>query len=78
MKINKINNVNKFFKLIDNLTGEAFLINKEGKLNLKSKLSQFIIVAKCLNDDLGEVEILFDNPEDEEHMKEFLVHDIDG
>lgn len=72
MKIRKIDDVTKFFDAIDRMEGEAWLVNKEGRINMKSKLSQFIIIAKCMNNDLSDVEIEFSEDEDRAILEEFL------
>ena len=43
MKIQNIDNVEKFFKVVDSCKGKVELVTGEGdRLNLKSKLSQYV------------------------------------
>ncbi len=55
MKITNIKNVDKFFQVIDSCEGKVELVSAEGdRLNLKSKLSQFITLNNIFNPN-GEV-----------------------
>lgn len=45
MKVDKITNVQEFFKVVDECKGRVELLTGEGdRLNLKSKLCQFLSV----------------------------------
>ena len=46
MKVQNINDVDKFFKVVDSCSGKVELVTGEGdRLNLKSKLSQYVSMA---------------------------------
>ena len=46
MKVSNINNIEKFFKAIDECKGKVELVTGEGdRLNLKSKLSQYFCMT---------------------------------
>ena len=46
MKIQNINDVESFFKIIDQCKGSVELVSPEGdRINLKSKLSQYLSMA---------------------------------
>ena len=48
MKVQNIKDIEKFFKVIDECKGKVELVTGEGdRLNLKSKLSQYVSMA-CL------------------------------
>lgn len=47
MKIQNITNIEKFFEVVDSCKGKVELVTGEGdRLNLKSKLSQYVSMAK--------------------------------
>ena len=51
MKVTKIKDVNKFFEEIDSCKGKVELVTGEGdRLNLKSKLSQYVSLANIFSD----------------------------
>ena len=51
MKIQNIDNVEKFFKVVDSCKGKVELVTGEGdRLNLKSKLSQYVSLANIFSD----------------------------
>ena len=46
MKVQNITNIDKFFSVIDDCSGKVELVTGEGdRLNLKSKLSQYVSIA---------------------------------
>ena len=54
MKLTHIEDVDGFFKVVDSCKGKVELVSAEGdRLNLKSKLSQFISFEKILG--IGEI-----------------------
>lgn len=77
MKINKINDINKFFEMIDSCTGKVELISMEGdRLNLKSKLTQYISLAKVFSDEtITELEIIAYEAEDADRLMSFMEED---
>lgn len=77
MKVNKIRNVDAFFQLVDECSGKVELITGEGdRLNLKSKLSQYISLASIFDSsDIPDLEIVAYEKEDIEKIDIFLKED---
>lgn len=75
MKIKNIKNVEGFFKTVEKCKGHVELVTKEGdRLNLKSKLSQYVSLTGIFSDSrIDEVELLLSEPEDAKELLEFLV-----
>ena len=64
MKITNINNIEKFFQLVDKCSGKVELVTNEGdRLNLKSKLSQYVSLANIFSS------------EDTKKLIEFMMND---
>lgn len=74
MKVQNVKEIDKFFEVVNNCTGKVELITGEGdRLNLKSKLSQYVLVANIFsNGDIPELEIVASEPEDIEKLSQFL------
>lgn len=67
MKLMNIENVEKFFEVVDSCKNKVELVSKEGDvLNLKSKLTQYFSLAKVFNNNqiIKELEIVTYNPDD--------------
>lgn len=64
----------KFLEMIETCTGKVELVTKEGdRLNLKSKLSQYVFLAGLLGkDDIEDLEILSYEKEDMEKISCFF------
>ena len=75
MKVKNITDVDGFFYAIDKCKGKVELVTKEGdRLNLKSKLSQYVSLANMFGDaKIGEVELLVSEPDDGIFLMEYLV-----
>lgn len=75
MKIQNIENVEKFFKVIDSCKGKVELVTGEGdRLNLKSKLSQYVSLANIFSDGtIDELEVIAYEPEDTAKLVEFMM-----
>lgn len=75
MKIQHIEDIDKFFKVIDSCKGKIELITGEGdRLNLKSKLSQYVSLANVFsNGEIPELEIVAHDPEDALKLIKFMV-----
>lgn len=75
MKIKNITDVNKFFEVLDKCKGKVELITSEGdRLNLKSKLSQYISLTKVFSDaKIDEIEIITSEPEDMHLLLNYLI-----
>ncbi|MCI5584283.1 MAG: polya polymerase [Lachnospiraceae bacterium] len=75
MKVQNINDVDKFFKVIDSCVGKVELVTGEGdRLNLKSKLSQYVSMAKLFSDGvIAELEIIAYEPQDITRLVNFMM-----
>ena len=76
MKISNIKDTDAFFKVIDSCEGRVELVTGEGdRLNLKSKLSQFVSLANIFkaDDSIPELEIIAYEPEDSKKLLEFMI-----
>ena len=76
MKIQNITNIDKFFKVIDSCDGKVELVTGEGdRLNLKSKLSQYVSLANIFSDgEIEELEIIAAEPSDVEKLVNFMIN----
>ena len=74
MKIQNINNIEKFFQVIDSCTGKVELVTGEGdRLNLKSKLCQYVSMANIFsNGEIPELEIIAYEKEDIDKLISFM------
>ncbi len=75
MKIKNIKDTTTFFKLIDQCTGKVELITGEGdRLNLKSKLCQFVALANVFAcEEIPEMELVAYEQEDAIKIIEFMA-----
>ena len=75
MKVKNIDDVDKFFKAVDDCKGRVELVTGEGdRLNLKSKLSQYVSLAKIFSDGkIAELEIVAYEPEDARKLVEYMA-----
>ncbi len=65
MKINKITNTQEFFKVVDDCKGRVELLTGEGdRLNLKSKLCQFMSMTQISQSRRTAFEIVASEEED--------------
>ena len=76
MKVQNITDVDKFFEVIDNCQGKVELVTGEGdRLNLKSKLAQYVSLANIFSDpSIGELELLAYEPADIEKLVNFMMN----
>ena len=76
MKVQNITDIDKFFKVVDSCKGKVELVTGEGdRLNLKSKLSQYVSMAKIIsNGEIPELEIVAHEPEDINRLVEFMIN----
>ena len=74
MKIQNINNIEKFFQVVDSCTGKVELVTGEGdRLNLKSKLCQYVSKANIFsNGVIPELEIIAYEKEDIDKLIAFM------
>ena len=76
MKVQNITNIDKFFEVIDKCKGRVELVTGEGdRLNLKSKLSQYVSMANIFSDGtIEELEIIAYEPADIDKLVNFMVN----
>ena len=76
MKINKITNAQEFFKVVDDCKGRVELLTGEGdRLNLKSKLSQYVSLANIFSaGEIPELEIVAAEKEDIDKLMSFMIN----
>ena len=76
MKIKNINNVEKFFEVVDSCTGKVELVTGEGdRLNLKSKLCQYVSLANIFsNGEIPELEIIASEKDDIDKLFNFMIN----
>ncbi len=77
MKVKNITNIEKFFSVVDGCKGKVELVTGEGdRLNLKSKLSQYVSLANIFSDGtIDELEIIAYEPEDITKIVDFMMND---
>ena len=75
MKITNIENVEKFFEVVDQCKGKVELVTGEGdRLNLKSKLCQYVSLANIFsNGEILELEVIAHEPEDVDRLVNFML-----
>ncbi len=76
INVKNISDVEGFFKVVDSCEGRVELLTSEGdRLNLKSKLCQYVSLTSLLKTDveIPELEIVAYEPEDTEKIMNFLI-----
>jgi len=75
MKVQNIDDIEKFFRVIDSCQGKVELVTGEGdRLNLKSKLSQIVSMANIFScGTIPELEIIAYEPEDAKKILNFMI-----
>ena len=75
MKVQNITNIEKFFNAVDECKGRVELVTGEGdRLNLKSKLSQYVYMANIFsNGEIPELELIAYEKEDIDRLVKFMV-----
>ncbi len=75
MIIKNIKDIDGFFKTVDKCKGRVELLTKQGdRLNLKSKLSQYVSLTGMFSDPtIEEIELIVSEPEDTVLLLEYLV-----
>lgn len=76
MKLNNITDLDKFFEVVDSCEGKVELVSAEGdRLNLKSKLCQYVSLAKIFSDGMvPELEIIAYEPEDVNKLLQYMIN----
>ena len=77
MKLQNITNIEGFFDVVDSCKGKVELVTDEGdRLNLKSKLSQYVSLTKLFADaEIPELDLVVYEAED---IKKFISFMMDG
>jgi len=75
MIVKNITDVEKFFEVVGQCKGRIEMVTSEGdRLNLKSKLSQYISLMKIFSDQvIDEIEIVASEPEDLNKLLEYMI-----
>ena len=76
MKVRNIQNIDAFFHVIDQCRGDVLLVTGEGdRLNLKSKLSQYVSLAKVFSTkgEIPELELIAKDEEDMARLIDFMI-----
>lgn len=78
MKVTNITNIDAFFKVIDACSGKVELVTNEGdRLNLKSKLSQYVALANVFSDGkIDELELVAYEKDDVSRLINFMYNGI--
>jgi len=78
MKIMNITDINGFFKVVDECKGKVELVTGEGdRLNLKSKLSQYVALANVFSDGkIDELEIVAYDKDDIKRLIDFMYQGL--
>ena len=77
MKIKHITNIPEFFEVIDSCTGKVELVGEDIRLNLKSKLSQYIGLAEVFSaeeNEIPELDIVTYNYEDANKLIDYMIN----
>ena len=77
MKIRNITDIEGFFKAVDSCNGKVELVTGEGdRLNLKSKLSQYVSLANIFSQgtaEIPELEIVTYDKEDMVKLLDYMI-----
>lgn len=77
MKMYHISDIDAFMKVIDKCKGKIELVSDKGsRLNLKSKLSQYVTLEKIFESehtDIPEMELIVHDPSDVARLIEYMV-----
>lgn len=75
MKLYNITDIDAFFNLVDSCDGGVYLVSTEGdKLNLKSKLCQYLAMAKIFSSDyIKELSLEIKDEKDTEKLLRFMM-----
>lgn len=77
MKLYHISDINAFLDVIDSCKGKVELVTNEGdRLNLKSKLTQYVALEKIFaseNTEIPEMELVAYEPQDVDKLIEYMV-----
>ena len=76
MKLYKVKDLEKLFKVIDSCDGKIELVGENIRLNLKSKLAQYFSMAELFSggEPIEELELLAYNQEDVDKLMNFMIN----
>ncbi|SCP98423.1 polya polymerase [Anaerobium acetethylicum] len=76
MKLKKIENIDKFLQVLDSCIGNVELVTTEGdRLNLKSKLSQYLFMANFFSEGMfNDVELIAYEREDIDKLFYYIAN----
>ena len=78
MKLQNVKDVRKLFEVVDSCKGKVELVTGEGdRLNLKSKLSQYISLANIFSvkENIPEMELVAYDAEDVQKLINFMMNE---
>ena len=68
------NNIDKFFKLVEECSGKIELVSDGFRLDLRSKLAQYVGITKIfMNKEVEEIELVVYEPDDANKFLEFML-----
>lgn len=75
MKIHNIKNIEEFSKVVNTCKGEVQLVSPEGDcLNLKSKLTQYVVLATIIGSPfIKEMELKVELPDDMAKIQKYML-----
>lgn len=75
MKIKHIDDIEKFFEVIDSCDGKIELVGEDIRLNLKSKLAQYFSLANIFSGggEIPELELIAYNQNDVNKLIAFMI-----
>ncbi|MCR5108185.1 MAG: polya polymerase [Lachnospiraceae bacterium] len=76
MKVQNIKDVNRFFEVVNECKGRIELVTDEGdRLNLKSKLTQYVALANVFSDGtIKEIELVAYNSDDVMKLSNYMMN----
>ena len=77
IKLLNVKDIDGLFKVIDSCEDKVELVGDDIRLNLKSKLSQYISLSKMLTDDkIPELNLVTYNENDSKRLIDFMVYEF--
>lgn len=76
MKFFNVEDIDKLFAVIDSCKGKVEMVTENGgSINLKSKLSQYVMLAKSFSGgEIHEIELKAEDPEDQAKLFRFMIN----
>lgn len=77
IKLLNVKDIDGLFKVIDSCEDKVEIVGNDIRLNLKSKLAQYISLAKILSDDnIPELNLVTYNENDSKKLIDFMVYEF--